>query len=263
MARPAHRLSARLGAATLALWALAALLAPALLPWSRIDLHHVLAPPSLAHWCGTDALGRDVLARTLAGARPILTIAPAATLVAVALGGAAGMAAGYFGDAIDAVLGRLIDAILALPLIVIAVTALAALGPSPATLILVIGIVFAPLVARTMRQAVRAERRLDYVAVAQLRGDTHAAVLFREILPNVLPPLRVEATIRLGYAIFTAASLSFLGFGLSPPSPDWGLTIAETYGLMPGGAWWPTICPAAATASLVIGVHLLAEHSRP
>ncbi len=243
-------------------WLAAALLAPAFLPWTRLDLHRVLAPPSLAHWCGTDQLGRDVLARTLAGARPIFETAPAATLIALLLGGSAGTIAGYRGGMADAAIGRLIDALLALPLIVLALFALTALGPSQPALVAVIGLAFAPLIARTVRAAVLAERRLDYVTLAQLRGEGSLYILAREILPNIAPAILVEATVRLGYAVFTAASLGFLGFGLSPPSPDWGLTISETYGLMAGGAWWPATFPALATASLVIGVHLAAERWR-
>ena len=244
------------GAVIVAFWTLVAIAAPPLLPWARIDLLHVLQPPSAGHLFGTDELGRDVLARTLAGARPIFAVAPAATLLAAIFGTTAGMAAGYFGGITDAVLGRAVETLLALPLIVVALLALSALGPSPLTVIAVIALVFTPLIARTMRAATLAERRLDYVALAQLRAETTPRILFGEIFPNIVPPLLVEVTIRLGYAIFT--SLSFLGFGLSPPSPDWGLTIAETYGLMAGGAWWPTLFPAIATASLVIGVHLLA-----
>ena len=110
-----------------------------------------------------------------------------------------------------------------------------------------------------MRAAVLAERELEYVAAARLRGERAPYILFAEILPNVLPPVIVEFTVRLGYAIFTVATLSFLGFGIQPPSPDWGLQIAEDYGVSAGGYWWPTLFPALAIASLVIGVNLIAD----
>jgi peptide/nickel transport system permease protein len=110
-----------------------------------------------------------------------------------------------------------------------------------------------------VRAAVIAEAAQDYVAAAQVRGESTLHIMFVEILPNVLPPVIVEATVRLGYAIFTTASLSFLGFGIQPPSPDWGLTIADNYGLVAGGFWWPVAFAAAATASLVIGVQLMAD----
>jgi peptide/nickel transport system permease protein len=251
----------RAGAATLLFWLLCATIGPSLLPWDpyRDDLYNTLSPPSLAHWFGTDALGRDIFARTITGARSILSIAPAATLLATLAGTFIGLLTGYLGGLVDGLISRVIDMLLALPLIMAALLALTALGPSRITVIIVIGLVFTPLIARTVRAAVIAEAAQDYVAAAQVRGESTLHIMFVEILPNVLPPVIVEATVRLGYAIFTTASLSFLGFGIQPPSPDWGLTIADNYGLVAGGFWWPVAFAAAATASLVIGVQLMAD----
>jgi peptide/nickel transport system permease protein len=125
--------------------------------------------------------------------------------------------------------------------------------------VLVIGVIFAPLVARTVRAAVLAESALDYVAAARLRGEGPGYILFMEILPNVTGPIVVEATVRLGYAVFAVATLSFLGFGIQPPSADWGLAISENYGLISGGVWWIVLANAAAIASLVVGVNLVAD----
>jgi len=144
------------------------------------------------------------------------------------------------------------------PLVIVALLALAAVGTSNLTVILVIGLVFMPLIARTVRTAVLAEADLDYVAAAQLRGDGPLRIMFGEILPNVLPLVLVEATVRFGYAIFFVASLSFLGFGIQPPSPDWGLAIAENYSLI-GSYWWVVMFDVLATASLVLGVNLTAD----
>jgi peptide/nickel transport system permease protein len=130
------------------------------------------------------------------------------------------------------------------------------------TVIVVIGFIFAPLVARTVRAAVLSERDLDYVAAAALRNEHTVYILFVEILPNVMAPIVVEATVRLGYAIFVVATLSFIGFGIQPPSPDWGLAVAESYGLINGGIWWPVLFNTLAIASLVIGVNLAAEGIR-
>ncbi len=218
-----------------------------------------LAPPDRAHWFGTDQLGRDVCSRVIVGARDILTIAPLATLIGTLAGAALGLFVGYFGGWVDAVVGRAIDAVLALPLVIVALLALAALGASNVTVILVIGITFMPITARTVRAAVLAERHLDYVAAAQLRGEHAAYIMFAEILPNVLQPIIVEATVRLGYAIFSVATLSFLGFGIQPPSADWGLALSESYTLMAGGAWWTVVFDAVAIASLVVGVNLVAD----
>ena len=249
------------GGGIVGFWALAALLGPRLVPWDpyATDLLHELAPPSAAHWFGTDQLGREIFSRVIVGSRDILTIAPLATLLGTFAGATLGLAGGYLGGLFDIILGRIIEVLVSLPLIIVALLVLVALGPSSVTVVIVIGLVFAPVIARTVRAAVLGERALDYVAAAELRGENALAIMFVEILPNVMGPVLVETTARLGYAIFTVASLSFLGFGIQPPSPDWGLTIAENYGVIAGGYWWAVAFDAAATASLVVGVNLLAD----
>jgi peptide/nickel transport system permease protein len=220
----------------------------------------ILARPGPGHWFGTDSLGRDVLSRVLAGATSVMKVAPLATLLGVGGGTVIGLVTGYFRGFVDDALGRVIDAVLALPLIVIAVSAIVALGPTNTTLIITIGVVFMPLVARTVRAAVLAERDLDYVPAARLRGERAPYVMFVEILPNVTGPIIVEATVRLGYAIFAVAGLTFLGFGIQPPSPDWSLQISQNYALLSGGSyWWTVLFPGLAVASLVIGVNLIAD----
>ena len=223
------------------------------------DILEKLAPPSGSHWFGTDSLGRDVFSRVLAGARDILIVAPLATLLGTVLGTAIGLVAGYFRGLVDDVLMRLVDAFLAVPVVIIGMLALVALRPSRLTVILVIGVVFAPIIARTVRAAVLSERELDYVAAARLRNERAPYVMFAEILPNVFGPVLVEFTVRLGYAIFTIATLSFLGVGIQPPAPDWGVQISDHYGLISGGYWWPVLFPALAIASLVVGVNLIAD----
>jgi peptide/nickel transport system permease protein len=242
-------------------WVLCALFGPWLEPQNPYadDLMNALSPPSAAHWFGTDQIGRDIFSRIIAGARPILSVAPAATLLATLCGTTLGLITGYAGGWVDALLSRLIEVILALPLIVVALLVLVALGPSSLNVTVVIALVFTPIIARTVRAAVLAECKLDYVPAAQLRHEGALHIMFIEILPNILPPILVEVTVRLGYAIFTVASLSFLGFGVQPPSPDWGLAIAENYGLIVGGYGWTVGFAALATASLVVGVNMVAE----
>jgi peptide/nickel transport system permease protein len=218
-----------------------------------------LAAPSGEHVFGTDRVGRDVLSRVIVGARDILIVAPLATLLGTVLGTALGLVTGYFRGPVDDILSRFIDAFLALPTVIIGILAIVALGTSKLTVILVIGIVFAPVIARTVRAAVLQEREMEYVAAAQLRNENTFYILFAEILPNVMGPVMVEFTVRLGYAIFTIATLSFLGFGIQPPAPDWGLQVFEHYGLISGGYWWPVLFPALAIAILVVGVNLLAD----
>ncbi|WP_165361235.1 ABC transporter permease [Lichenibacterium ramalinae] len=223
------------------------------------DILNSLAPPSAEHWFGTDELGRDMFARVIAGSRDILVVAPLATLLGIALGTALGLVMGFFPGWVDDVLSRIVEAVLALPLLILALLALTALGASNATVVAAIGLSFMPIVARTVRAAVMTERNLDYVAAARLRGESALHLMGFEILPNILPPIVVELTVRLGYAIFTVATLSFLGVGLQPPSPDWGLAISENYALIGGGYWWTVLFDALAIASLVIAVNLVAD----
>jgi peptide/nickel transport system permease protein len=217
------------------------------------------APPSAAHWFGTDSLGRDVFSRVISGATDILIIAPLATLLGTVVGTSVGLVQGYFRGIADNVIGRFVDAVLALPVVIVAFLFVVALGPSTVTLILVIGFVFALLIARTVRAAVLQERELDYIAAARLRDESAWHIMFAEILPNVLGPILVEFTVRLGYAIFAIATLSFLGFGIQPPTPDWGGDIASSYQYLSAGYWWETLFPALAIASLVVAVNLIAD----
>jgi peptide/nickel transport system permease protein len=216
-------------------------------------------PPSGAHWFGTDQLGRDVLSRVIVGARDILIIAPLATVLGTVLGTALGLVMGYLRGAVDLLVGRVVEAVLALPVVIVAFLFIVALGPSTLTLIVVIGFVFAPLIARTVRSAVLVESQLDYLSSARLLGEKPPYIMFVEILPNVLPAVLVEFTVRLGYAIFAVATLSFLGFGVQPPTPDWGSDIAANYGVLPAGYWWMTLFPALAIASLVVAVNLMTD----
>jgi peptide/nickel transport system permease protein len=218
-----------------------------------------LIAPSADHWFGTDKLGRDVFARVITGAREVLIVAPLATIMATVLGTALGLVTGYFRGGVDDVLSRMIEALLALPVIIMGLLIAVALGPSKTTLIITIGLLFAPIISRTVRAAVLTERELEYVAAARLRNERTPYVLFGEILPNVTAPIVVEFTVRLGYSIFVAAGLSFLGFGIQPPTPDWGVQVAEHYGVISGGFWWPVLFPSLAIATLVIGVNLIAD----
>jgi peptide/nickel transport system permease protein len=249
------------GAAVVLFWVACALFGRIFAPFdpSATDILNTLTPPSTDHWFGTDQLGRDVFSRVIVGARDILIVAPLATALGVTGGIVLGLVTGYFRGLVDDVLSRIIDALLALPLVITTLLTLAAIGASVASVVIVIGVVFAPLVARTVRAAVLSESALDYVDAARLRDEHTLYILFAEILPNVIPPIMVEATVRLGYAIFTVATLSFIGFGIQPPSPDWGLAISENYGLITGGIWWTVLFNALAIASLVLGVNFVGE----
>lgn len=223
------------------------------------DVLNRLQPPSAEHWFGTDDLGRDVLSRVLAGARQVLTVAVSATIIGTVLGTFLGLVIGYFGGIVDDVISRVLDAFLSIPLVITGMIALVALGPNTLGVIIVIGLVFTPIIAKTVRAAVLGERQLDYVTAAQLRKENSLYIMFVEILPNVFSVVIVEFTVRIGYAIFTVLALTFLGFGVEPSVPDWGLMINQTRQFLTGNVWWPVFFPGLAIASLVVGVNLLAD----
>jgi peptide/nickel transport system permease protein len=252
------------GALILLFWIVCAIFGPAIVPHSPYaqNLEGINQAPSSAHWFGTDQLGRDMFSRVIVGSRDILIIAPLATLLGTVLGTAIGLVMGYFRGIVDDVLGRFVEAFLALPLVVTGVVALSALGRSDLVLIIVIGLVFTPLIARTVRAAVLLERELDYVAAARLRGERAPYIMFVEILPNVFGPISVEFTVRLAYAIFTVLTLTFLGLGVQPPSPDWGLDIATNYPVVPAGYWWEVLFDALAIATLAVSVTLISDSAQ-
>lgn len=226
-------------------------------PFNDFNVGH--APPSADHLFGTDRLGRDVLSRVITGARDVLVVAPIAAVIGVVAGTLLGLIMGYYRGILDDILSRIIEAFLSLPVILVALLTLVVLGSSTQVVVLVVAVLFTPIVARTVRAAVLAEGQLDYVTAARLRGESGPFIMVREILPNILGPIVVELTVRIGYAIFTVATLSFLGVGIQPPSPDWGLSISEEYSNMISGRWWPTLFPALAIASVVVAVNLIAD----
>jgi peptide/nickel transport system permease protein len=246
------------GATVILFWVACAVLGEQIAPQDPYAVsEEIFTAPSGDHWLGTDKNGRDVLSRVLVGARDVLVIAPLATLIGIVVGSALGLLTGFFRRA-DDIVSRIVEAILAIPLIVLAIVCLTAVGVSNATVIVVIGFVFAPIVSRTVRSAVLVERELEYVQAARLRGEHAPYLMVVEILPNVLAPILVEATIRLGFAIFAVFTLSFIGFGPQPPSPDWGSQVAEQYVYIEQ-AWWAVLFPALAIASLVVAVNLVSD----
>jgi peptide/nickel transport system permease protein len=241
-------------------WLVCAILGELIVPHDPFnDFFTGHASPSLEHFFGTDRLGRDVFSRVLVGARDVFIVAPLAAGLGVSVGTILGLVMGYYRGLIDDILSRIVEAFLSLQVILTALLTLVVLGSSTLVVVLVVGILFTPIVARTVRSAVLAERQLDYVTAAKLRGESGPFIMVREIFPNILPPIVVELTVRLGYAIFTVATLSFLGVGIQPPSPDWGLQVAEEFNNMIAGVWWPTFFPALAIATTVVGVNLIAD----
>lgn len=218
-----------------------------------------LAPPSPEHIFGTDRIGRDMFSRVLAGAEPAMLIGPAGTLIATVLGSAMGLAAGFFRGWVDTVFMRIFDVFMALPTLIFLLVIVGAFGSTTPVLILTVGLVFAPSIARIVRAAVLVEMGKQYVASAQTQRESSLRILARELLPNVFPTILVQATLSLGSAIFISATLSFLGLAAQPPSPDWGLTINENRVYLQS-AWWTLVFPAAGIASLVVAANLMADN---
>jgi peptide/nickel transport system permease protein len=251
-----------IGALILGIWLFITVFGNLLAPYAAgdQDFQFVSKSPSLKFPFGTDSNGRDVFSRVILGTRLIVVMAFSATILGTILGTSLGLATGYFKGKFDMIVMRLIEAISAIPVLIIALLAIAALdGRSPTLTVIVIGFVFTPNIGRTVRAAVLGESELEYVAAARLRTERTRHILFREILPNVLPPIIVEFTVRLGYAIFAIATLSFLGAGVEYGSPNWGSQIAENWGNIYSNVWWPTAFPALAIASLAVSINLISD----
>lgn len=239
-----------------------AIFGPFLAPYGATEQTSALrAAPSAAHWFGTDRLGRDVFSRVILGTRDIFALAGLGTLVAVIIGTGAGLAAAYRGGWVDELTFRSFDGLLAIPALLLALLLLGTLGPSRRSVLLVIIVVYTPIVARVVRSVVLGVKERGFVEAARVRGERISYILLREILPSVLPALAVEAALRFSYAIFLVSSLGFLGVGVQPPSPDWGLMVSEARNyasITP----WALYFPVATIAALVIGVNLMADGLR-
>lgn len=248
-------------------WILAALVPDLLTTWDPKETVRDSSGSSLLRtspngtaWFGTDRLGRDVYARTIHGARPILIAAPAATIIATTIGSLLGLATGYFRGWVDEILSRVLEAVLSIPAILLAIVIVFTFGATDTVIIGAISFLFIPPVARTVRAATLSEAQLDYVTAARMRGESSFFIITREIFPNVIPVVVVEFTVRLGFAVFTLATLAFLGLtGGNVTDPNWGVDVAQNFNQIVNDVWWPTIFPALALASLVIGVNLIAD----
>jgi peptide/nickel transport system permease protein len=219
----------------------------------------ILAAPSLTHWFGTDYLGRSVFARTLAGSDTALLVGPLGSALATFIGGALGVIAGYYRGWVDTALMRVFDVLVVLPPLIFLIVLVSAFGASPAALILIIGVVFAPGIARIVRAAILAEMGKSYVTTARTQGESSVRIMARELVPNVMPVVVIQFTLSLASAILMTAALSFLGLGQQPPSPDWGLAINTNLAYVET-AWWSVLFPALAVASLVVAVQLIADN---
>ena len=243
---------------------LCALLGPALVPYDPLasDTMQALKPPSVAHWFGTDPLGRDILSRVVVATRLDMAIAVLSVALVFVLGGLAGVAAGFFGGWTDRIVGRLADTIMAFPLFVLAMGIVAALGNTVTNIVLATAIVNFPLYARVARAEALVRRDAGFVQAARLTGNGEMRVLLGTVLPNILPIMAVQMSLTMGYAILNAAGLSFIGLGVRPPTPEWGIMLAEGAATIVSGEWWVALFPGLALMLAVFCFNLLGDGLR-
>ena len=243
---------------------LAAVLGPDIVPYDPLasDTAQALKPPSAHHWFGTDQLGRDVFSRVVVATRLDFFIAVASVALVFVIGGFAGVAAGFFGDWTDRIVGRVADTIMAFPLFVLAMGIVAALGNTVQNIVLATAIVNFPLYARIARAEANVRREAGFVEAARLSGNSDWRILAFQILPNVFPILVVQMSLTMGYAILNAAGLSFIGLGVRPPTPEWGIMVAEGASFMVSGQWWNAFFPGMALMVAVFCFNLLGDGLR-
>ena len=242
----------------------AALFGPSVVPYDPLasDTAAALKPPSAAHWFGTDQLGRDIFSRVIVATRLDTFIAVASVVLVFLMGGLAGIAGGYFGGWTDRIVGRIADTIMAFPLFVLAMGIVAALGNTVQNIIIATAIVNFPLYARVARAEANVRRDAGFVQAARLSGNGEFRILLVHILPNIMPIMIVQMSLTMGYAILNAAGLSFIGLGVKPPTPEWGIMVAEGATNIISGEWWIAFFPGGALMIAVFCFNLLGDGLR-
>jgi peptide/nickel transport system permease protein len=247
-----------------ALFVLLAIVGPSIVPYDPLasDTAAALQPPSAAHWFGTDALGRDILSRTMVATRLDLGIAVSAVVLSFGIGIALGLAAGYFGGWWDRIVVRVSDTIMAFPLFVLAMGIVAAMGNTVGNIVLATAIINLPFYIRVARAETNVRRNAGFVEAARLSGNTDARILAVHLFPNILPPAMVQVSLNMGWAILNAAGLSFIGLGVRPPTPEWGILVAEGAQFIVSGEWWVSFFPGAVLMLAVFAFNLLGDALR-
>ena len=226
--------------------------------YKAIDPTLMLTPPSSEFWFGTDSLGRDVFTRTILGGRTALTVTFFGSLIALLWGGSLGIFCGLVGGKIDDVVMRVIDAFLSIPWILAMLLIVSLLGTTTLVLIPALGFFYGKGIVRVARAATHDVIAKDFIVSARARGHSNMSIIWNEILPNVRDAIMVEGAMRWSWMLLGFSSLSFLGFGVSPPTPDWGLMISNARGLM-SFAYWAVLAPIFGLSSLIIGINLTAD----
>lgn len=241
-----------------------AVLGPALVPYDPLQTNaaNALQAPSWSHWFGTDNLGRDVFSRVIVATRLDLIISVSAVALSFVIGSVLGAVAGYRGGWLDVVLNRFLDTIMAFPLFVLAMGIVAALGNSISNIILATAIINIPFYARLVRAEVNIRREAGFTLAAKLAGNSDTRVLAFHIFPNALPPMMVQVSLNLGWAILNAAGLSFIGLGVRPPTPEWGIMVAEGANFIVSGEWWLALFPGLWLMLAVFTFNLMGDGLR-
>ncbi len=243
--------------------ALCALLGPHIVPYDPLASGGAtLSPPTRAHWFGTDQTGRDIFSRVVVATRLDFIIAVTSVALVFAMGGFAGIAAGFFGGWTDRIVGRVSDTIMAFPLFVLAMGIVAALGNTVTNIVIATAIINFPLYVRVARAEANVRRDAGFVQAARLSGNGDFRILLMHILPNIMPIMMVQISLTMGYAILNAAGLSFIGLGVRPPTPEWGIMVAEGAGNIISGEWWIALFPGAALMLAVFCFNLLGDGLR-
>jgi peptide/nickel transport system permease protein len=241
-----------------------AVLGPSVVPYDPLETNasKSLQPPSWEHWFGTDQIGRDVFSRVIVATRLDLSISVAAVALSFVVGSVLGGIAGYWGGWLDAVLNRCLDTIMAFPLFVLAMGIVAALGNTIENIIYATAIINMPFYARLVRAEVNIRRDAGFARAAKLSGNSDLRVLACHIFPNALPPMMVQVSLNLGWAILNAAGLSFIGLGVRPPTPEWGIMVAEGANFIVSGEWWLAVFPGLWLMLAVFTFNLLGDGLR-
>lgn len=236
----------------------------ALAPYDPLasDTSAALQAPSAAHWFGTDHLGRDILSRVMSAARLDFAIALSAVALSFVIGSVLGCGAGFFGGAFDRAVGRGADTIMAFPLFVLAMGIVAALGNTVANIVLATAIINLPFYIRVARTEASVLRNAEFIEAARLAGGGNARILAMHIYPNILPPMMVQISLNMGWAILNAAGLSFIGLGVRPPTPEWGIMVAEGASYIITGEWWIALFPGAMLMLAIFCFNLLGDGLR-
>jgi peptide/nickel transport system permease protein len=244
--------------------ALAAIVAPWITPFDPLatNVAGALNPPSAVHWFGTDAVGRDLFSRVLAATRLDVEIAAGAVALSLVIGASAGGCSGYYGGWIDAVIGRITDTIMAFPLFVLAMGIVAAAGDTIANIVVATAVINIPTYVRIARAEVLIRRDAPFILAARLSGNRPARLVAFQLLPNVLPALVVQASLNMGYAILNAAGLSFIGLGVRPPTPEWGIMVADGAANIISGEWWVWLFPGLALTGAVLVFNIVGDGLR-